>query len=169
MNPSAFFEPGRTYARADDPTAIAQIFRCDTVSCHPVTREPHAHGFITRADDAAEWESTSLTAFAWGRGWEDVTPEPAEPDTDDAPDNPAFSDGAFEEIARELQEAGPIWPGELVMYHGEHREYRALYLADVCECEKCDKDDVQYVLLSQDGIPVLRNVRREAITPARIA
>ncbi|MFB7674051.1 hypothetical protein ACFC26_21830 [Kitasatospora purpeofusca] len=163
---SAFFEPGRTYARADGPAAIPQVFRCDQVAPHPVTRDPHAHGFIAPAADAAKWEHTSLTAFAWGRGWEDVTPEPDEPDTSDSA---AFFAEAFEQIAGELQEAGVIWPGELVIYHGELPEYRALYLADVCECEGCDKDDVQYVLRTQDGIAVLRNVRREAITPARIA
>ncbi len=58
----------------------------------------------------------------------------------------------------------------MVFYHGDQVDFRGLYFADVCECSSCAKEDVQsYVLRSQDGRPVLRNVRREAISVARIA
>ncbi|MFJ1757590.1 hypothetical protein [Kitasatospora sp. NPDC088134] len=170
----AFFEPGRTYARADDPTAVPQVFRCDQVSYHPVTEEPHAHGFIAQADTDGDWRHTSLTAFVWRRGWEDITPEQkdtAMPEPEAAP-QPEDDDSAFAGIVAQLQEHEvPIWPGKLVMYHGEHVQYRALYFAEVCESEGAeqDRDAVQYVLCAQDGTPVLCNVHREAITPARIA
>ncbi|MFJ5927976.1 hypothetical protein ACIQF6_35815 [Kitasatospora sp. NPDC092948] len=166
----SFFEPGRTYARADDPTAVPQVFRCDQVSYHPVTDEPHAHGFIAQADGGAAWRHTSLTAFAWDRGWEDITPEQ---DDAAAPEPEALDqDAAFAGIVGQFQETEvPIWPGELVMYHGEQVQYRALYFAEVCRSEEegRDQDTVRYVLCAQDGTPVLGNVSREAITPARIA
>ncbi len=171
MDPNAFFTPGRTYTQSGNPSmppAQARVFRCEHV--FQLSGEPRAFGFITRADPGASWEETTLTAWIWNRGWEDITSVAVEPTTAAPKGLTLGSEEVGELFSAMVETVDLIWPGTLVMYHGDETAQRALYLADVCLCGGCTRNNQQtYTLLSHEGEALLHHIRRSSITPARIA